>query len=73
MRNWPLIKVINVRYVLQIDMSTKTKQQTVSKQFYGLPAELDGPQRFPELGIKDNLFSSRYPKLRLHVMKIFMA
>ena len=34
------------------DLSTKNKASIVSGEFYGLPAEFYGPQRFIELGIK---------------------
>ena len=49
------------------------------KEVHGLSGEFYGPQRFIEQGIKNNSFkcfwhkSSRYPKLRSHVTKIFMA
>ena len=58
----------------RIDLSTKEKHQLSQKEFYGLPAEIYGPQRFLELGIKNNSFKYfMEQKLRSHVKKIFIA
>ena len=55
LRNWPLVK--SHKRTFRYICPQENKASIVSKEFYGLPAEFHGPQRFIELGIKNNSFN----------------